>query len=429
MGVSVRQGRLADVHAAGSAVLGRAEGPRRLVQGNRAAERSAADRLARGGAVVARAAHVAALTTVGVTMFIPTAHAVQGSEIRVPQDVATPREAIAAAHPGDTIVLAAGVYPGGYVVPRAKHDLTIVGADRNAVVLAGDDRRRDGIVVRAAGVSILNMSAHNFRRNAFYWVAANRFRASYLTAWNVGSYGIYAEDSEHGTIDHDFVSGAGEAAYYVGECRPCDTTVLHGVARLSAVGYSGTNATGVLIRDSVFDRNGAGIVPNSYSNEALAPEARTRIVSNTIIDSGRARVPIATALASFIGIGVAIAGGNDNVVSGNRILRSERYGVAVFSTARFVSFTPGAPEPGPRWVPRGNRVSRNTVTGSGVAAPVAPVPAGLHVRVAAGIDKDRRVAAELTRRVQDMVREMHRRRHPPPYRTMPAPPPQPNMRR
>ena len=378
-------------------------------------------------------------------MFIPTAHAVQGSEIRVPQDVATPREAIVAAHPGDTIVLAAGVYPGGYVVPRAKHDLTIVGTDRNAVVLAGDDRRRDGIVVRAAGVSILNMSAHNFRRNAFYWVAANRFRASYLTAWNVGSYGIYAEDSEHGTIDHDFVSGAGDAAYYVGECRPCDTTVSHVVARLSAVGYSGTNATGVLIRDSVFDRNGAGIVPNSYSNEALAPEARIRIVSNTIIDSGRARVPIATALASFIGIGVAIAGGNDNVVSGNRILRSERYGVAVFSTARFVSFTPGAPEPGPRWVPRGNRVSRNTVTGSGVAdlalaqgsgrnncferntaARTRPLDLQSRRCTAAG---DRRVAAELTRRVQDMVREMHRRRHPPPYRTMPAPPPQPNMRR
>ena len=285
-------------------------------------------------------------------MFIPTAHAVQGSEIRVPQDVATPREAIVAAHPGDTIVLAAGVYPGGYVVPRAKHDLTIVGTDRNAVVLAGDDRRRDGIV---------------------------------------------------------------------------------------------TNATGVLIRDSVFDRNGAGIVPNSYSNEALAPEARTRIVSNTIIDSGRARVPIATTLASFIGIGVAIAGGNDNVVSGNRILRSERYGVAVFSTARFVSFTPGAPEPGPRWVPRGNRVSRNTVTGSGVAdlalaqgsgrnncferntaARTRPLDLQSRRCTAAG---DRRVAAELTRRVQDMVREMHRRRHPPPYRTMPAPPPQPNMRR
>jgi hypothetical protein len=344
-------------------------------------------------------------------------------------------------------VLAPNVYPGGYVVPPAKHDLTIVGTERNAVVLDGRDRRRDGIVVRAAGVSILNMSAHNFRRNAFYWIAADHFRAAYLTAWNVGSYGIYVEDSEHGTLEHDFVSGAADAAYYVGECRPCDATVSRVVARLSAIGYSGTNATGVLIRDSVFDRNGAGIVPSSYANEALAPEARTRVVSNTIVASGRADVPIATALAGFVGIGVAIAGGNDNVVTGNRITASERYGIAVFSTARYVSFTAGAPEPGPRWRPHGNRVSRNVVAGSGVAdlalargsaasncfaANAAPrtLPPDLQSRGCVNASGgDARVAAELTRPVRVMVRDALRRRHPRHYWTLPAPPAQPSMLR
>ena len=77
------------------------------------------------------------------------------------------------------------------------------------------------------------------------------------------------------------------------------------------MGYSGTNATGVVIRDSLWDRNGAGIVPNTYANEALAPQARATIVRNTVTNSGRARVPIKTALAGFVGIGIAIAGGND----------------------------------------------------------------------------------------------------------------------
>jgi hypothetical protein len=361
--------------------------------------------------------------------------------------VQTLQLAIEAARPGDTIVLAPGTYPGGYVVPRAKHDLTIMGADRNAVVLDGRDTRRDGIVVRAPGVSILNMTAHNFRRNAFYWIAADRFRAAYLTAWNVGGYGIYVEDSEHGTLEHDFASGAGDAAYYVGECKPCDASVSHVVARLSAVGYSGTNATGVAIRDSVFDRNGAGIIPNSYSNEALAPEARTRVISNEIVGSGRARVPIATALAGFVGIGVAIAGGNDNLVTGNRIVRSERYGVAVFSTARFVSFTPNTPEPGPRWKSRRNRITRNVVTGSGVADLAVARDSGTancfvgnragrtlprtlqSSGCAGGTAGDSRVARDLQSRVQVMVRETHRRRHPPHYSTMPRPPAQPSMPR
>jgi len=345
-------------------------------------------------------------------------------------------------------VLGAGTYPGGYVVPAAKHDITIVGVDRNRVVLDGENTRRDGFVVHAADVSILNLSAHGFRRNAFYWVAADRFRASYLTAWNVGAYGIYVEDGEHGVLDHDLVSGAADSAYYVGECRPCDATLANVVAMLSAIGYSGTNASDVVIRDSLFDRNGAGIVPNSYANEALPPQAHARVVRNRIVGSGRARVPMRTALAGFVGVGVAIAGGNDNVVSGNRITGSERYGVAVFPTARFVSFASNAPEPGPPWRPHGNRVLGNVVGGSGradlalargsggrncfagnVAARV--LPRGLQAR---GCTRpwrrgDADVAAELTRPVQVMVRETVRLRRPPPYTSMPRPPQQPGMPR
>jgi pectin methylesterase-like acyl-CoA thioesterase len=127
------------------------------------------------------------------------------SDIAVPGDVPTLQLAIAQAQPGDRIVLSAGTYPGGNVVPRERHDITIVGADRNAVVLDGADRRKNGILVRADGVTILNMSAHNFLENAFYWNGANRFRASYLTAWNVRGYGIYAEGGRQGTLDHDYV--------------------------------------------------------------------------------------------------------------------------------------------------------------------------------------------------------------------------------
>jgi hypothetical protein len=342
-------------------------------------------------------------------------------------------------------VLAAGTYPGGAVVPEEKHDLTIRGVDRNQVVLDGDDRRQNGILVRADGVSILNLSAHGFRENAFYWVGANRYRGAYLTAWNVRGYGIYVEDGEQGMLDHDYVSGAADAAYYVGECRPCGATVAHVVATLSAVGYSGTNATGVVVRDSTWDRNGAGIVPNSYANEALPPQARTTIVRNAITRTGMARVPIRTALAGFVGIGIAIAGGNENVIARNRVTGSETYGVAVFPTALYVSFDPGIPKPGPPWRPRGNRVFGNTVTGSGKADLALAsgsgrdncfranragrrLPRNLQTASCpAARTGDAAVASELTRPVRVMVSETARRRRPPSYRTLPTPPPQPNM--
>jgi len=368
------------------------------------------------------------------------------SKIRVPEDAPTLQLAIEQAAPGDTIVLSAGTYGGGNVVPREKHDITIRGVDRNEVVLDGADRRKNGIVVHADGVAILNLSAHNFLRNGFYWEGADRFRASYVTVWNVREYGVYVEDGERGAVDNTYVSGAARAAYYVGECRPCRATITHVVARLSAVGYSGTNATDVVIRDSVWDRNGAGIVPNTYANEALPPQARATIVRNTVTNSGRARVPIRTALAGFVGIGIAIAGGNENTVSRNRVTGSQRYGIAVFPTARFVVFTAGAPEPGPPWRPRHNRISRNVVTGSGRAdlalaqgsgngncftanRAARALPRGLQTPTCARAASagDPSVAAELTRPVRVMVERTISRRQPPSYASMPVPPPQPNM--
>jgi parallel beta-helix repeat protein len=376
----------------------------------------------------------------------PSSPAAARAEIDVPQDVPTLQLAIARARPGDTIVLAAGTYPGGNVVPSAKHDITIRGVDRNQVVLDGADKRKNGIVVHADGVSILNMSAHNFLGNAFYWVGGDRFRASYLTAWNVPGYGICVEDGERGVLDHDYVSGAADAAYYVGECKPCRAVISDVVATLSAVGYSGTNATGVVIRDSVWDRNGAGIVPNTYANEALSPQARTTIVRNTVTSSGRARVPIRTALAGFVGIGIAVAGGNENLISGNTVTRSERYGIAVFPTARFVVFDPGAKEPGPPWRPRGNRVIGNAVTGSGRAdlalatgsgrgncfrantvTRTQPYDVQTQSCGALRVGGDDGVAAVLTRPVRVMFQETMRGRRPPLYTAMPAPPAQPNM--
>ena len=142
------------------------------------------------------------------------------------------QRAIGRASPGDTIVLAAGTYPGGALVPPEKHDLTIRGVDRTTVVLDGAARRKNGIVVHADGVSVLNLSAHDFTKNALYWDGADRFRASYVTVWNVGEYGIYVEDGEQGRVDHAYVSGAARAAYYVGECRPCGATISDVVARL-----------------------------------------------------------------------------------------------------------------------------------------------------------------------------------------------------
>jgi len=364
--------------------------------------------------------------------------------IRVPQDESDIRRAVARAAAGDTIVVARGTYRGGVSVPAGKNDLTIRGVDRNAVVLDGRNEQRNAISVHADRVAVLNLSAHNFLENAFYWEDVKGFRASYLTAWDIQGYGIYTEGSSDGTIDHDYVSGAADAAYYVGECRPCRTTITHVVARRSAVGYSGTNASGSLvIRNSLWDENGAGILPNTYANEKLPPQENIVIVGNIVRGSGRAPVPIHTPLAGFIGIGIAIAGGNGNTVRDNHVTDSERYGITIFPTAHHVSFRPAGLTLRPYWHSHGNRVIGNRVSGSGRADLALASGVGDHNCFAGNAASsmsprqlqtdrcasrgDAAVAAALTAPVQQMFEETISRRKPPDYSSLPAPPAQPNL--
>ena len=370
-----------------------------------------------------------------------------GTVIRVPQQAPTIRAAVDRAAPGDTILVSRGIYRESVAVPADKRGITIRGVDRNGVVLDGGDTRKAAIEVHADGVALENLSAHNYRGNTFYWEDVKGFRGSYLTVWNVLGYGIYTEGSTDGVLDHDYVSGAADAAYYVGECNPCRTTLRNLVARLSGVGYSGTNASGgIVIRDSLWDRNAVGILPNSYANEKKPPQQAALITGNVVVASGRARVPLVTPLAGFYGIGIGIAGGNANRIQRNRVTDSLRYGVAVFPTAFWISLDPRPRPPGKHspWRPTGNVVRSNTVRGSGVADLALSAGSGrrncfasnrsstmlpVHLQGACTrtVRGDTSVSRALTAPLQTMLERAGRRLRPLPYTAMPVPPPQPNM--
>jgi len=358
--------------------------------------------------------------------------------VRVPQDVATLQEAVDASSPGDLILLDRGTYPGAIAVPENKPGLTIRGVDRNAVVFDGEDVRENAIDVEADGVTLENMSAHNFRGNGFYWDGVVGFQGRYLTVWNVNLYGIYAIESRDGLFEQSYVSGAADAAFYIGECNPCNTVLTDLVARYSAIGYSGTNAGGNLeIRDSLWELNGTAILPNSFNGQPAPPPQRDSLIAGNLIrDSGRLPVPANSPLAGFIGIGIGIAGGQDNVIEDNEITGSDRYGIALFPTLQ---------EDGSRWQANGNEARRNRVSGSGVAdlgvAEGSQVPncfAGntFSSSLPAAIetvmpcdgqpssDGDARVSADLAIPVPVALDQQGER---PRYQDMPVPEPQPTM--
>jgi hypothetical protein len=291
----------------------------------------------------------------------PVAAQTAGRFLSVPDAYPTIEAAIEASQPGDVILVGGGGYPGGIVVPEHKPGITIRGADRNAVVFYGENspERPNAIEVEADDVTLENMTAHDFTGNGFYWEGVDGFAGRYLTVWNVGLYGIYAIESRDGLIEQSFVSGAADAAFYIGECNPCDTVLRDNTAILSAVGFSGTNASGNLVLEySTFDRNGVGILPNSFEVGLAPPPQRDAVFrGNVVTASGTVPVPRETPLGGYHGIGIGLIGTVDDVVELNEVTGSSRYGIVVVSAADL----------GTTWVPSGNRITNNIASGSGTA--------------------------------------------------------------
>lgn len=292
-----------------------------------------------------------------------------GRVIRVPADAPTIQDAVDRAQPGDLVLVAPGVYHEAVKVTTSH--LTIRGEDRNGVILDGrfDPTMKNGVAVFGAdGVALENMTARHFQQNGFYWRSAWGYRGSYLTAYNNGDYGLYAFDSGVGQFDHSYASGHPDSGFYIGQCDPCNALITDVVARNNAIGYSGTNASGrLVIRDSEWVENMAGIVPNTLDSEALAPQHGVTIVGNVVRANHNRSAPVKPRLYALFGSGIILLGGNGNEVAYSRVEDHAYVGIAV------------APSIDDNlWIGGANRIHDNVVGGSGLADLALIAPSGSH---------------------------------------------------
>jgi hypothetical protein len=136
-----------------------------------------------------------------------------------------------------------------------------------------------------------------------------------------------------------------DAAYYVGACaRTCDMTLANDTGVNSGLGYSGTNAGGELvIKDSTFRDNRAGIAPNSENNDDAPPpqdgrcpgsasKSCTIIEGNLIQGNNNANAPGTGAIAP-VGTGIQIVGGVYDTVVRNVIEDQGAWGVLITDNA------------------------------------------------------------------------------------------------
>ena len=248
--------------------------------------------------------------------------------VRVPDDYDTIQAAVSAARPGDLVLVAPGVYKEAVDVETA--DLTIRGLDRNEVVLDGGFTLENGMRVLADGVAIENMTARNFTTNGFFWTGVTGYRGSYLNAIRNGDYGVYAFDATKGQFDHVYAAGSPDAGIYIGQCYPCDALVTDVISEHNGLGYSGTNAGGnLVIANSTWRNNRAGIVPNSGSYELCYPQRDATIVGNIVNDNNQADTPAIDDALLAMGNGILLTGGNRDVIARNLVYDHEHLGIGL----------------------------------------------------------------------------------------------------
>lgn len=366
-----------------------------------------------------------------------------GSVLRVPQDFRSVQQAVDTAREGETVLIGPGVYRESVRVTKPR--VVLRGTDRNKVVFDGGVRLANGITVTGAGSVVENLTVHGYLANGVLFTgvtderlqqrgaggsaydpldttrfpAVRGFRATRVTAYNNGLYGIYAFDARDGVIEDSYASGHADSGIYVGQCKPCSTVVRGNTVERNAVGIELTNASdGLSVLGNRVARNRVGVTVNSNDLEALAPQHGAVIAGNVVADNNAADTP-EQADGGF-GIGIGIGGGTANRVQRNLIRGNRAAGVVVTDP-------PGHPA-------SGNRVEGNRATGNGIDLVLASAdpgncfagnrpdtqsPDGLEGRAGCGARDRDALPTGRTASVQP----------PPgvPFSQVPAPPAQPSM--
>jgi hypothetical protein len=274
----------------------------------------------------------------------------------VPDDFPTIQKAVDAAKPGATVV----VRPGTYREPVhiTTNNLVVKGVDRFRTILHGRDKKGNGFVVDGTrNVRIKNLTVRNYVGNGIFFNDSEKYLATRIDSIKNRTYGIYAFDSYSGVIRDSFGYGSGDSAFYIGQCLGCSALIENVISVRNYLGYSGTNATGVVIRDSFFAHNAVGIAPNTLPTEEYAPNRGTTMIDNVVRDNNYESIP-AAGISETVGVpygtGIWFAGIHNGIARDNVIKNHDRYGVLI---------TPSIQQDS---VPMNNTVLDNKISNSGM---------------------------------------------------------------
>src|SRR6185369_2783178 len=276
-----------------------------------------------------------------------------------------------AARPGDTVEVEPGTYHQSVLVDVDRITLRGLVKDGERAVLDGEGALTDAVIASGHAFTIEGLTLRNYTSNGITVQGATGVVFRDLVVENTGLYGVYPVECRDVLVERVRVTGARDAAIYVGQSR--DIVVRESEVHDNVTGIEIENSVNALVENNYAHGNTGGILVFLLPNNPSKAGRDTRVVGNRVIANNHPNFGDPNAIVSQVppGTGVFIMAADRTEVSGNEIRGNDSFAVAVVSLGgafpKGTSFDVGI-------LPEGTRVSGNTFSDNG-RRPAASVKA------------------------------------------------------
>jgi parallel beta-helix repeat protein len=239
------------------------------------------------------------------------------------------QEAVAKAQPGDTIVVAPGIYHESVYID--KNHLYLIGMieEGRRAILDGYGDLNDAILYSGNNIVIENFEIRNYKGNAIMGQAGNNFEIRNNIIVDSGVYGIFPQLGQNGLVTHNVISGIADAAIYVGMSD--NIHVAHNEVFDSVAGIEIENSRYAVVENNYVHDNTGGVLAFITPGLPIKTTEHVIIRNNFILNNNHPNfgAPGSTVAGIPPGTGVLIMAADDVTVENNIITNNKTAGIII----------------------------------------------------------------------------------------------------
>jgi parallel beta-helix repeat protein len=229
---------------------------------------------------------------------------------------------------GDTILVEPGYYHESIYIDKQNITLKGLTKDGQYAHMDGQSKLNDGIIASGHGIIIDGFKVTGYKGNAIMTQGANNFKIINNLV-HAAFYGIFPQFGKNGLIKGNTISGADDAAIYVGMCDHIN--VIGNTTFENVMGLEFENTRHGLMADNLVYNNSTGIMLSLIPGLPVKDSNNLVIRNNIIRNNNLANFAPASSIAATVppGVGLIIEAVDSVIVKDNLFENNKTVGMFV----------------------------------------------------------------------------------------------------